>query len=83
MYMLKQKNNMGKIRTRLGDGSKIEMTEAEIRRDLEPGTADAAERADISPLSDDEIDYLFDLYRCKDRVVGVEQGKECCLTYWI
>jgi dimethylamine--corrinoid protein Co-methyltransferase len=72
---------MGKIVTRLGDGSKIEMTEAEIRRDLEDGTADAAERAEVPPLSDDEIDYLFDLYKRKDRVVGVELGRECCLTY--
>ncbi len=72
---------MGKILTRMGDGSRVEMTEAEIRSDLEEGSRDAAERAVVPPLTDDEINYLLDLYRCQDRVVGVEEGKECCLTY--
>ncbi len=72
---------MGKILTRMGDGSRVEMTEAEIRSDLEEGSRDAAERAEVPPLTDDEINYLLDLYRCQDRVVGVEEGKECCLTY--
>lgn len=72
---------MGKILTRMGDGSRVEMTEAEIRSDLEEGSKDAAERAEVPPLTDDEINYLLDLYRCQDRVVGVEEGKECCLTY--
>ena len=72
---------MGKILTRMGDGSKIEMSEDEVRTDLEEGTRDASERADIPALAEDELGYLFDLYKRKDRVVGVEQGKECCLTY--
>ena len=72
---------MGKITTRLGDGSKIEMTADEIRKDLERGVQDASELAGVPPLSEDEIGYLMDLYRRKDRVVGVEQGKECCLSY--
>ena len=72
---------MEKIVTRMGDGSRIEMSAAEIQQELEAGAQDAADRARVSTLSDDEIKYLLDLYRCKDRVVGVEQGKECCLTY--
>ncbi len=72
---------MEKIVTRMGDGSRIDMSAAEIQQELEAGALDAAERAVVPPLSDDEIKYLLDLYRCKDRVVGVEQGKECCLTY--
>ena len=40
---------MGKIKTRMGDGFKVEMTEAEVRKALEEGTRDAAERADIAP----------------------------------
>lgn len=72
---------MGKILTRMGDGSRIEMTESEVRQDLEAGSRDAAERADVPTLSDDEIKYLLDLYRCEDRVVGVREGLECCLTY--
>lgn len=72
---------MEKIVARMGDGSRIDMSAAEIQQELEAGALDAAERAAVPPLSDDEIKYLLDLYRCKDRVVGVEQGKECCLTY--
>jgi len=65
----------------MGDGSKVEMTEAEICKDLETGSADASDLAGVPALSSDEIDYLLDLFKCKDRVVGVEQGKECCLSY--
>ena len=72
---------MGKLFTRLGDGSVFETTAAEIREDLERGTQDAAERANVPALNDDEIRYLLALYMRKDRVVGVEQGYECCLTY--
>jgi dimethylamine--corrinoid protein Co-methyltransferase len=72
---------MEKFVTRMGDGGKIEMTEAEILSDLEQGSEDASDMARISPLSGDEIDYLLDLFKRRDRVVGVEQGKECCLTY--
>jgi len=72
---------MGKIQTRMGDGFRVELTEAEVRRDLEEGTEDAADRAKISPLVEDELQYLFELHERPDRVVGVERGKEVCLTY--
>jgi len=72
---------MGKYSVRFGDGSRVEMTEAEIRTDLEKGTEDAAERGNVPALTEDELTYLLDLFKCRDRVVGVEEGKECCLTY--
>jgi dimethylamine--corrinoid protein Co-methyltransferase len=72
---------MGKIKTRMGDGFRVEMTEAEVREDLEVGTKDAAERADVSPLTDDELKYLYELFECPYRVVGVEEGKEVVLSY--
>jgi len=72
---------MGKIKTRLGDGFRVEMTEAEVREDLEVGTKDAAERAGVSPLSDDELKYLYEIFECPYRVVGVEEGKEVVLSY--
>lgn len=72
---------MGKIKTRMGDGFRVEMTEAEVREDLEVGTKDAAERAGVSPLSDDELKYLYELFECPYRVVGVEEGKEVVLSY--
>jgi dimethylamine--corrinoid protein Co-methyltransferase len=72
---------MGKMQTRMGDGHRVEMTDAEVRNDLEAGTQDAAERAKIPPLTQDEIQYLFELHQCTDKAVGVTQGKEICLTY--
>ena len=72
---------MGKIKTRMGDGFKVEMTEAEVREDLEVGTKDAAERAGVSPLSDDELKYLYEIFECPYKVVGVEEGKEVVLSY--
>jgi len=72
---------MGNIVARMGDGDRVDMTEAEVQQDLEEGSQDAAERAKIPPLTSDEIAYLMELYRRKDRVVGVEDSKACCLSY--
>jgi len=72
---------MRKILTRLGDGSRIEMDAAELRDDLEAGARNAAERAEVPTLTEDEIQYLMELHRRRDRVVGVEEGRECCLSY--
>lgn len=72
---------MAKIQTRMGDGFRVEMTETEIRRDIENGTQDAAERAEIAPLTEDEMQHLFEIFKCPDKIVGVEAGKEVCLSY--
>ena len=72
---------MAKIQTRYGDGYRLEMTSAEVRRDLEAGSRDAAERAHIEPLTGDEFELLFDIFKRTDRIVGVESGREVCLTY--
>ena len=72
---------MGKIQTRLGDGFMVEMTEAEVRQDLEDGTNDAADRASVPPLTQDELDHLYDIFASPYKVVGVERGKEVCLSY--
>jgi dimethylamine--corrinoid protein Co-methyltransferase len=72
---------MEKIQTRMGDGIRFEMTETELREDLEKGTSDAADRAKIPVLTEDELQYLYEIHKCRDRVVGVEKGKEVCLTY--
>ena len=55
----------GRIVSRMGDGSRVEMTRSEIRADLEAGTRHAAERAKVSPLTPTELEHLFDV-----RVVG-------------
>jgi dimethylamine--corrinoid protein Co-methyltransferase len=72
---------MSDVLTRLGDGSPLEMTGAELRRDLEEGSADAAERGGVPPLTEDDYRYLEELFRRRDRFVGVETGREIILTY--
>jgi dimethylamine--corrinoid protein Co-methyltransferase len=70
-----------KYTTRMGDGFAIELTEDEIKRDIEDGTADAAERGKIQPLSDDDQRHLLDIFKCPDKFVGVERGREVVLSY--
>ena len=72
---------MAKIMTRMGDGFPVEMSESEVRRDLEAGTEDAADRGKISPLSKEELQYLYDLFVSSHRFVGVEPGNEIILSY--
>ncbi len=72
---------MQKIYTRMGDGSVTELSESELRRDLEEGSWHAAERAKILPLSEDDLRRLLELYKCPDKSVGVERGKEVILSY--
>ena len=72
---------MSKIVTRLGDGSFIEMTEKEVRDDIDAGIAIAMENGGVPALSQDEIDYLVDIFKTDDRIVGVPYGKEVIMTY--
>lgn len=69
------------ILTRMGDGSFIEMTEAEIRKDIEAGVAEAAKKAKCPPLTDDEIERLMEIICDKRKFVSVERGNELVLTY--
>jgi hypothetical protein len=75
------KKAMSKIKTRMGDAALVEITESELRSDLEEGTKDAAQRGKIPPLSPDELNHLFDIYSSPARVVGVEPGHEVVFTY--
>ena len=45
------------IRTRMGDGSLIETTRSELRAEIEEGTEQAARRARVAPLIEEEIAY--------------------------
>ena len=72
---------MEKIYTKMGDGSVTELSESELKRDLEEGTRDAAERGKIPPLSEDELSYLFDVYSSPAKFVGVDHGNEVILSY--
>jgi dimethylamine--corrinoid protein Co-methyltransferase len=65
----------------MGDGSQVLMTRSEIKADLEEGTAAAASRAKVAPLTDSELDHLLDLYASPSRFTGVDVGDEVVLTY--
>ena len=71
---------MGTIRTRMGDGYVVHLTPEELRADLEAGVAEAVKRAKVPELGQDELDYLYDLFACPSRIMGVEPGHEVILT---
>ncbi len=72
---------MMKIKTRYGDGTPLELSEAELREDLENGTADAAECGDVPPLSKEKLQHLFDIFSAPYSFVSVEPGNEVVLSY--
>ncbi len=67
---------MGKIFSRMGDGSALWLTEDELRQELLAGTEDAADRGKISPLNEDELERLFEICASPQKVVSVEPGHE-------
>jgi dimethylamine--corrinoid protein Co-methyltransferase len=60
--------------TRLGDGSAMYMTEAEMREDIDAGIADAVKRAKVPPLTDDDIEKLIEILTIPGVIVGVEHA---------
>ena len=72
---------MTKIFTRMGDGLPLELREAEIRKDIEDGTRKAASQGDVDPLTDDELDHLFEICQSSNKITGVERGREVVLSY--
>jgi len=67
---------MEKYYTRMGDGYGVEMTAEEIREDILAGVADAAKRGKIPPLTDEEMEHLFDIITMDGVIVGVAQGEQ-------
>lgn len=72
---------MSKIMSRYGDGTPYETDEKELMEDLVAGTQDAADRGNIAPLSQDDLDHIADILKCPYKAVGVDPGYECILTY--
>lgn len=66
--------------TRMGDGSSIYMTEAEIRNDIDEGVADAMRRGKIDGLSEEEKEHLYEIVIMEGNVVGVKRGQEVVST---
>jgi len=70
-----------KYLTRYGDNYVGELTEAEIRQDIEDGTLDAADRGQIPAMSQDEMDYLYEIITSPQKIVSVEPGKEVVVSF--
>ena len=62
--------------TRMGDGSVVYMTEAEIRADMAEGIADAVKRGKIDPLTDEEVEHLYDIITMPGSIVEI--GRASC-----
>jgi dimethylamine--corrinoid protein Co-methyltransferase len=69
-----------RVKTRMGDGSLVEMTRSELRAELEAGVEAAVTRAKVPPLTDEEIGHLFDIYGSSARFSAVDIGDEVVLS---
>ncbi len=58
-----------RILTRMGDGQRIVMSSDRIKEELLIGTQDAAQRAEISELTPDDLELLFDIFADPSRIV--------------
>jgi len=71
---------VGVIKTRMGDGSTVEMTRDDIRRDVVEGSEAAAKKGKIPALDANEYDYLVDMFCSPSRIWGVERGHEAIMS---
>ena len=69
-----------KILTRMGDGERIWMAVSAIKEDIAAGTADAARRAKIPQLTNEEQEQLFEIMADPSRAVSVSPGEEVIVT---
>lgn len=69
-----------KYMTRMGDGSRVFMSEEEIRADIALGMADAVKRGKVPELEEDEIEKLVEIITLPGIIVGVDQGKQVVST---
>jgi dimethylamine--corrinoid protein Co-methyltransferase len=72
---------MSEFFTRMGDGSAVFLSEAEIRQDLEDGMLDAADRGKIPELTDDEMEKLYQIITDPQKTVSIERGNEVVMTF--
>ena len=71
---------MSKVRTRMGDGSVVEVTPDELRNEIVTGSEDAADKGQVPALDENEVDKLVEIFSAPWRIVGVEPGHEVPLT---
>jgi dimethylamine--corrinoid protein Co-methyltransferase len=69
-----------KILTRMGDSSNVELTRDELRKELEEGSEAAAKKGKVPILTENEFDYLVDMFAAPTRIWGVQRGNEVVMT---
>ena len=69
-----------KILTRMGDGELVSMAAAEIKEEISAGTREAARNAEISELTAEEREALFEIMAEPSRAVSVRPGQEVIVT---
>ena len=69
-----------KILTRMGDSSNVELTRDELRQEFIDGSELAAKKAKIPVLTENEIDFLVDMFAAPTRIWGVQRGNEVVMT---
>ncbi len=70
-----------RIPTRLGDGSLVELTPADIEADLLAGCEAAVKRAKVEPLTEDDLAHLLDIFTSPARFSSVDYGDEVVLSF--
>lgn len=67
--------------TRMGDGHLVEMTKDQLMADFVAGSEDAADRAGIPALCQEEYERLLELFASRARIFGVDEGNEIVVTH--
>ena len=67
--------------TRLGDGSAVQLSRDEIRREIEDGTATAAAKGRMPALEPAALDHLVDIFASSARFSAVDIGDEVVLSF--
>ena len=77
------------VYVRMGDGERVLMSSDQIKEDLQAGTQDAAQRAEIPQLTSDELEQLFHdwsfdslLIRCASRAARPVASGGCVEGDW-
>ncbi len=70
----------GPIPTRMGDGSLVRMSRAQLEADIHAGAEAGAARAKVDPLDGDELAHLLDIFASPARFSAVDIGDEVILT---
>lgn len=64
----------------MGDGSRAWMTREQIRNEIQDGMDDAVICSEVPDLTSDEMEHICEIICNKNRVVGVETGKEVIMS---